>query len=846
MKHIALNLLILFVFAVFAFNVQAAVFNVNVTSDTDDGSCDANCSLREAVSAANAAAGDDSIEFDAAIFGSPQMITLTQGELFVANSGKLTVNGPGSGLLKISGNNVSRIIYVTSDADLTVSGITFTNGNGVGREPVGGGAIVAFGSSVRADNCSFGGNEGGQFGGAIRGFYNATVDIRNSTFYLNHSNSGGALLLTGSASTLNIDRSIFYLNTSGWGGAVTGEGGNVTIDNSSFFHNSAVNTGGGYLSGSARTTIANSTFLGNSAQSGGGIFSGGTLTITDTTVSGNTASYEGGGIAAQSGSTLTRARILSNQAGASGGGILSRGNLVITDSAVSHNTADSAGGIYAEGLTASGLTVSFNHASDIAGGIFISAGGLAPRTIENSTVSGNRSGSDGGGINSLVSLTLRNVTVAKNTGAAGGVISVATSITAKSSVFANNFDNNGKATDVFGNFVSNGFNLIQAPQNAVITGDVSTNIYGADPLLAPLKNYGGITQTHLLLPGSPAIDTGNAGSLTADQRGSVRPYDDPSAPNAAGGDGSDIGAFERQASETAGSAAFDLDGDGKSDVSVFRPSSSDWYVLNSTGGYSVQHWGKEGDTIVPADYDGDGKADIAVFRKNENSKWYILNSSNNTVRVQEWGASNILQAILFDRPSPADYDGDGKADLAVWRTTDNLGEAARFVILQSSSETPRSVTWGSWQDVPVPADYDGDQAADPAIVRSNGSGGKQWWIMKSTTNSHSVATFGLDGDAAVPADFTGDGKADVAVWRRSDGSWYVLRSEDGSYFALPFGTNGDIPVPADYDGDGKADPAVFRPTIGTWWINGTAGSLLIRNFGLGSDRPVPAAYLTLP
>ncbi len=285
---------------------------------------------------------------------------------------------------------------------------------------------------------------------------------------------------------------------------------------------------------------------------------------------------------------------------------------------------------------------------------------------------------------------------------------------------------------------------------------------------------------------------------------------------------------------------FDFDGDGRTDISVYRPSEGNWYLQRSTQGIATVNWGIATDRIVPADYDGDLKTDIAVFRKGENSTWYILNSGTNTVTILQWGASNLEQAILFDTVVPADYDGDGRADPAIWRLTDDLGEPARFLILQSSNGQARVRQWGLLSDVPVPADYDGDQKADLAIFRA-ASG--QWWIEKSSNSSVSVLQFGSSSDLAVPGDFTGDAKADIAIWRPSSGEWFVLRSENNSYFAFPFGISSDLPVPGDYDGDGKYDAAVFRPSNSVWYQNRSAAGLRIQQFGLNGDQPTPNAFI---
>jgi hypothetical protein len=76
-----------------------------------------------------------------------------------------------------------------------------------------------------------------------------------------------------------------------------------------------------------------------------------------------------------------------------------------------------------------------------------------------------------------------------------------------------------------------------------------------------------------------------------------------------------------------------------------------------------------------------------------------------------------------------------------------------------------------------------------------------------------------------------------------NGSWFVLRSEDSSFFAVPFGNSTDLPVPGDYDGDGKFDRAVFRPSSATWFVDRTTAGVLIQNFGLPTDTPLPNVFV---
>ncbi len=261
----------------------------------------------------------------------------------------------------------------------------------------------------------------------------------------------------------------------------------------------------------------------------------------------------------------------------------------------------------------------------------------------------------------------------------------------------------------------------------------------------------------------------------------------------------------------------DFDGDGKTDLSVFR--SGTWYIQRSTAGFIGVGFGLASDRVAPGDFDGDGKADIAVFRTNT---WYILKSTDSTMLTVPWGASG-------DLPRAADYDGDGKADVAVYRPGTNT-----FYVLRSSDSGVTAQNWGTSGDVAMAADFDGDHKADFAVFRSG-----TWYILGSTAG-FSATPFGSAGDKPVPADYDGDNKADIAVFRT--GTWYLLQSTAG-FLTVPFGIGSDYPVPGDYDGDNKDDIAVFRSSGGTWYVLGSTAGFSATPFGTSGDYAVPAAYI---
>ncbi|HEX8733857.1 MAG TPA: FG-GAP-like repeat-containing protein [Pyrinomonadaceae bacterium] len=264
---------------------------------------------------------------------------------------------------------------------------------------------------------------------------------------------------------------------------------------------------------------------------------------------------------------------------------------------------------------------------------------------------------------------------------------------------------------------------------------------------------------------------------------------------------------------------FDFDGDGKADVSIFRPNSAaEWYWQNSsTGQSSGVQFGVDSDKPVAADYDGDGKSDVAVFR---NGDWYRLNSSNNQFVAVHFGQNG-------DVPVPADYDGDTKADLAVYRQ-------GWWYILNSAGDSFRADQFGISTDKPIIGDFDGDGKSDLAVYRDG-----VWYQARSAQGFYGEQ-FGIAPDRPVPADYDGDGKTDLAVYRPSDGTWYLLGSSNG-FTALQFGIETDKPVPADYDGDGKTDIAVYRD--GYWYLQQSTAGFQTVQYGAAGDTPVPSAFV---
>jgi CSLREA domain-containing protein len=419
---------------------QAATFTVTKAADTADGSCDAaDCSLREAISAANATAEADTVVVPAGTY----MLSLAGAGEDLNASGDLdvtqpvTISGAGAATTIIDGNGsvvMERVLDVVSaTADTTLTGVTIQNGDST---PDGGGIRAA-----------------------------APLTLTNAAVSQNASDTGGGGIQSDATVTLT----------------------NVTVSDN------ASGTGGGGISSSGSVTLSDTVVEGNSSGAGGGgIAASAGLSLTDVAVTGNTASTGGGGISASADLTLTNVTVNGNSAGSGGGGITASALLTLTNVTISGNTADTGGGGITAGAggTLNNVTITANTADD----------------------DGNGTG-DGGGISLGVAVSLANTLVARNADDSPGV----------------------QAPDCAGPVTSQGYNLIGIGDPPCVftasTGDlVGTAASPIDPLLGPLADNGGPTDTHALLPGSPAIDAGNpatpgsgfpACALT-DQRGFFR------------------------------------------------------------------------------------------------------------------------------------------------------------------------------------------------------------------------------------------------------------------------------------------------------------------------------------
>ncbi len=330
---------------------------------------------------------------------------------------------------------------------------------------------------------------------------------------------------------------------------VTG-GGEVTFDALTIRNgNAGFNRGGGIFS-AGDVTLTNSTVSGNQAGSSAGIYSNSSVTLIDSIVSDNQAQNDEGGILSTSGTvTLTNSTVSNNSAGSNVGGISSFGSAVtLINSTVSGNTAGSgvAGGIFSAGdVTLTNSTVSGNEATSNGGGIFNSGGAV---TLTNSTVSSNEATGSGGGIYSNNGGTITNSTITNNTadsdgdgtGDGGGILRSGGTFTISNSIIAGNFDNsptgNNIHPDVSGDDINGAANnLIGDITGATGTSTIGTGsdltfasagITDISEVINPLADNGGTTQTHALIPGSPALDAGNNGNIpmgiTTDQRGATR------------------------------------------------------------------------------------------------------------------------------------------------------------------------------------------------------------------------------------------------------------------------------------------------------------------------------------
>jgi FG-GAP-like repeat len=294
---------------------------------------------------------------------------------------------------------------------------------------------------------------------------------------------------------------------------------------------------------------------------------------------------------------------------------------------------------------------------------------------------------------------------------------------------------------------------------------------------------------------------------------------------------------------------YDFDGDAKSDFAVTQVVHPNvpadltgffyWYVSRSSDNSLLfQHWGARvigisDDIPRPADYDGDGRTDFAIQRHFENqllTDFYILNSSDNTIRVETFGRKTDNTLVI------GDYDGDGKADLAAFgKFVKGYGFYYKGS-LNNPNGTQTGVFTGYSVGTPYPGDFDGDGKFD-FCVKYNVTGQPNRFSLKRSSDGISEnINWGIATDELATGDFDGDGRNDFCV-RRPNGpayNWYILERDGGGTGTNPivWGTTqagiGRLPFGgADFDGDGKTDIGFYNTSTSVFSIRKSSNGGLI-------------------
>ncbi|MBX3283413.1 MAG: VCBS repeat-containing protein [Acidobacteria bacterium] len=386
------------------------------------------------------------------------------------------------------------------------------------------------------------------------------------------------------------------------------------------------------------------------------------------------------------------------------------------------------------------------------------------------------------------------------------------------------------------------YNIVSGAGNDTVDLFVSTTVPGTEP--APTVSSADVSPGDIT-PASVAVRQGTSSTSPTLQIDGIR----------VGTSWADV----TQASTPANTQhVLDYNGDGKTDYTVVRNTGGGptgqvtWYGCNSTGssqacsGDFQAAFGIATDFFVDGDFDGDGKSDITIWRPDapETAAFYILQSSDSTLRIDTFGQTGDDPTVVDD------YTGDGKADVAVYRGGAASGDPSFWFYRASSGPNSGNIVytqWGSNGDFPAPGDYDGNGQADFMVQRP---GGPQavFWMLANGPGTVSTYYFGTSTDVIVPGDYDGDGKTDLAVIRGSGGgiNWYVRKSSapaDPPYFGTWGLSATDYPTQGDYDGDGKTDVAVWRPNANPeqnyfYVRKSSSGALAQTEWGQNGDFPV--------